>query len=279
MNEALKQYVQNITKLPTIPVTAQEIMRMIGDENATVDKLEKIISNDPAISAKILSVANSAFFGVGVKTNKLSNAIMRIGFNNVKNIALGISLMTVLGSRDADKPFDYQRLFNHSVTVGFTARLIAKEVGVSAGEEIIMNGLLHDIGYLVLNRFFPGNYKKVMDLFRQQGSLLDAEKKVLEFDHCEIGLWLAEKWGLPGGVCDAVAFHHSPSSATRHKKMVSVIHLADYLVSKRLMSPVMLDPGYPLDGSSFEILGITEDGYNEIESDLESRGALIAIEI
>src|SRR3989304_8807282 len=96
MNESLRAFVKNIRNLPTIPVIAHEVLSLLSDELLSVEKLESIVEKDPAISAKILSVANSALFGFQVSTDALSGAMMRIGFNNVKNIALGISLMTIL---------------------------------------------------------------------------------------------------------------------------------------------------------------------------------------
>src|SRR5512139_3028347 len=95
MSDSLKQHVQQITQLPTIPVVAQEILKLVHDELTSVDKLDNIIENDPPITAKILSVANSAFFGYKTPTKNIHNAILRIGFNNVRDIALGVSLMTV----------------------------------------------------------------------------------------------------------------------------------------------------------------------------------------
>jgi putative nucleotidyltransferase with HDIG domain len=114
---------------------------------------------------------------------------MRVGFDNVKNIALGISLMTVLGNGRQGNSIDYQRIFNHSIAVGFIARVIAKKLKMGTAEEMLMNGLLHDIGFLVLNRFFPDNYLKVLKELEQGKPLLDAEKEVIDFTHTDIGAW------------------------------------------------------------------------------------------
>lgn len=95
MNESLRSYIKDIKNLPTIPVIAQKILGLLGDKKLSIDSLEDIIEKDPAIAAKILSEANSAFFGFQVRTDFLRNAIMKIGFDNVRNIALGISLMTM----------------------------------------------------------------------------------------------------------------------------------------------------------------------------------------
>ncbi|MBI5664413.1 MAG: HDOD domain-containing protein [Nitrospirae bacterium] len=266
MNESLKLYVQKIKKLPTLPVIAQEILTLVGNDLTSVSRIERVVENDPAISAKILSVANSVFFGVKTQTKTLDNAIMRIGFDNLKSIALGISLMTVLQEGKRGKVFDYNRLYNHSVTVGFTARLFSKKLKLDFSDDIMINGMLHDLGYLIMNKFFPDTYRDVMALFEKERSLLDAEKSVLEFTHADIGHWLAENWKLPNSVLDTTLYHHAPSLADRNLKRVAVIHLADYITTRTMLSPTEKDPNYPFDYASLDILNITEKDVSDFEA-------------
>ncbi|MBI4847948.1 MAG: HDOD domain-containing protein [Nitrospirae bacterium] len=268
MNESLKSYVQKIRKLPTIPVIAQEILALIGDDSLSVDKLEGIVEKDPAISAKVLSVANSAFFGFKLHTDALQTAIMRVGFNNVKNVALGISLMTMLDDGRRGKSFDYQRIFNHSVSVGFTARLISRNLKMDLAEDVLVNGTLHDLGYLVMNRYFTDKYQEVLHALENEKSLLDAEKKVLDFNHTEIGSWLAEGWGLPDIVIDTNLYHHMPSRAEKNLKQIAVIHIADYITTRNILSPTEKDPNYPLDFSALDILGIAENDLKDMEESI-----------
>jgi putative nucleotidyltransferase with HDIG domain len=260
--------VQRIKNLPTIPIIAQEILSTTRSESTPVSKLEKIIENDPAISAKILSVANSAFFGVTAPAKTLGNAIMRVGFENVKNIALGISLMSVLGNGKQGKPADYQRIFNHSITVGFIARLLAKKLKAGFAEEIVMNGLLHDIGFLVLNRYFPDSYLRVMNELEKGHDLLGAEKKVMDFTHADIGAWLADQWNLPANVLESTRYHHTPALADKSEKQVAMIHVADCLASAGILSPTDTNPNFILEPAALEILGISEENLKMIETEI-----------
>jgi HD-like signal output (HDOD) protein len=116
MSDFLKKQLDKISKLPTIPVIAQEILRISSDDMSSVRALEKIVEKDPAIAAKILSVANSAAFGNRLPTKTINRAIMRIGFDNVRSIALGISLITVFGNDGKKGLLDYERIryFNES---------------------------------------------------------------------------------------------------------------------------------------------------------------------
>ena len=131
-----------------------------------------------------------------------------------------------------------------------------------------MMGMLHDLGYLVLNRYFPDKYEEVLFEFEKEQNLLYAEKKVLDFTHADIGKWFAEEWKLPDIIQDANHFHHTPSLAKRNEKHVAIIHIADYLTSKNIISPTEKDPNYPLDPYSLKILGISDNDLKDLEESL-----------
>lgn len=268
MNDSAREFVKSIKNLPTLPVIAQVVLRLIGDEKLSIESLESVIEKDPAISAKILSVANSAFFGFQVTTDMLSNAIMRIGTNNVKNVALGISLMTILDDGKRGKAFDYKRVFNHSVAVGFNARLIARNMKMKDADEGLVHGMLHDLGYLVLNRYMADRYQEVLFSIDDGLPLLEAEQKVLDFTHADIGQWLAEEWKLPEPLTDINQYHHAPSRSKHNEKAVALVHIADYLTAKNVASPIEKDPGYPLDRASLEILGLSEKDLADMEESI-----------
>ncbi len=266
MNDSLKEHVQQITELPTVPIIAQEVLNLVNSDSISVEKLETIIQNDPAISAKILSVANSAFFRVKESTKTLNNAIIRVGFDNVKNVAIGVSLMSVFYEKKHGKAIDYQRIFNHSVSVGFISKLLSDNLKLSISDEVVINGMLHDLGYMVLNRFFSDKYENVLKRMEKEESLLDAEKAVLDFSHADIGAWLADKWNLPASVSDAILNHHTPSLAKKNSKSAAVIHIADYITTRDIQGPIDKDPNYPFDHSALESLGISEKDLGDIES-------------
>ena len=257
MGENFKSHLQKIEKLPTLSETAIQILNLTNDPLLSIDELKNILERDPAISAKILSVANSAFSGFPLQTNALGDAIMRIGFNNVKSIALGISVMTLLDNGKSTA--EYKRLFNHSVTVGLTSRVVAKNLRTGIADNILIEAMLHDLGYLVLNRYFPEIFQEILSLFENEASLLDAEKNILSCTHSDIGFWLAEKWNMPDTILDAILYHHIPSLAGRNAKRVAIIHIADYIVSKNIISPIEKDTNYPLDPCSIDMLGISND--------------------
>ena len=265
MNDSLKEDVKQITKLPTVPAIAREILALVDDNKISVSRLEEIVQKDPSIAARILSVANSSFFGFKIPTTTISNAIIRIGFNNVKNIAVGISMMTVLDDGKIENRTFYRRVFDHSATVAIFTRYISESIKLGISEEILFCGLLHDIGLLVLCRYFPDQCLKVLERFENEGSLLSAEKEVLNYGHVDMGRWLAEQWTLPEMVVDTIYYHHDPSSAEKNRQHVAVTHLADYIATRNAKGVTERDPAYPFDPSSLDILGITDNDMKYLE--------------
>ncbi len=173
MKDSLKPFINKIHKLPTLPVIAREILSLDKDPLLSIDKLTSIVERDPAISAKIISTANSPFFSSLNQPANLNDAIMRIGFNTVKSIAVGISILSFMN--DSKKTTEYTRIFNHSLTVGLTARLIARKLNTGNEEDILVEGLLHDLGYLVLNRYLPDMYQSILNVCNDDTCILDVK--------------------------------------------------------------------------------------------------------
>ncbi len=266
MGDILQSCVQKIKELPTLPSTAQEILSLTSDPMLAIDRLLNIVESDPAISGKILSVANSAFFGYPVRTTKLNDAIMRIGMNNVKSIAIGISIFSFLD--DGKKTSGYMMIFNHSVAVALTAQYIAKNLNMALAEDILIDGLLHDLGFMVLHSYFPDIFREIVTSFEQGGDLLRAEKNTLSYTHGDIGFWLANKWKLPASITDTNLYHHTPSLIRRDEQRVAIVHIADYIAAKNMYSPVKKDPGFPLDHACFDILAISDNDLMEMEESI-----------
>lgn len=263
MGDPIKKLLRGIDRIPTLPETAYRILNLTDDPSVSIDNLKNIVEKDPAISAKILSVANSAFFGFPVRTNMLNDAIMRIGFDNVKNIALGISILSILD--DGKRSPYFRKLFSHSVTVGLIARLLSRNLKVGIAEDILIEGLLHDLGYLVLNKYFPETFEILLRALQNSKPLPEVEKDILGFTHAEVGYWIAEQWNLHHTVLDVTLYHHTPSLAKRHSNNVAIIHIADYIACKNILCPIVKDSYYPLDPFSLEMLKIPDDVFRDME--------------
>jgi len=270
VTEPLRLLVQKIPKLPTLPHIAREMLDRMSDDMVSVRRLEEVIENDPAMSAKILSVSNSAFFGLETPNTSVSGAIMRIGFNNVRNIALGVALMTVLDRERHEQPLDGRRIFRHSVAVAMVSKLLSDDLKFGNRDEVFVYGMLHDLGFLVMNNFFPDHYRRVMDEFAGETSLIEAEKKVLACSHADVGAWLAYQWNLPGAVSAAIRYHHAPALAhDEARKLTALVHVADWITSRSPFNVTEKGPSYPLEPSSLTLLGIGKKDLADIERGID----------
>lgn len=259
MNDSLKLHVEKITKIPTLPAIAQEILSLIDDDLVSLNKLKKVVENDPAISSRLLSIANSAYFGFGQPVKTLDTAIFRVGFDVVKNIAIGIAMMTVFERDRHQTALHYERIFNHSVSVGFISKLLSKRFKLPIADEVLICGLLHDIGLLIMSRYFPEKYQEVLQAIDKDKTLHDTEKEIFDFTHADIGFWLAEKWKLPDTVTDAILYHHVPSVAPNNLRHVAVTHIADYITSQNIIKEIDRIYSLSMEHCSLDMLGISDD--------------------
>lgn len=270
MNDSLKSYVEKINDLPSLPVIAHQILSLDDDNLVSVSRLEEIIENDPVISAKILSVANSAFYVSASPSKTLNTAIARIGFNSVRSIALGISIMTIFHDGRHPGTSDYERIFNHSVAVGLMAKLLSKIFKLNITDEIVINGMLHDVGLLILCRYFPDRYADVLNAFNKEKTLVDAEQEVFDFNHSDIGRWLADKWKLPDTVSDSILYHHAPSLAVNNQLHVATVHVADYLVDRNVIRATSQGYVTLFDDSCLDVLGMSRDDLNGVITEVRN---------
>jgi len=266
MNDSLKLFVQKITKLPTLPAIAHEILSMAGDDLISVEKLEAVVSRDPVISAKIVSLSNAAFFGYKINHGTLADAIQKIGFTNVKNIALGISLMTIFDDRHSGYDYNYGRIYRHSITTAFVAVFLAGKFKLRTENDLFLSGILHDFGLLLLTCYFPDLYRRVEEEVLERKNLLEAETAIMGFTHADIGAWLADTWKLPDTLHEVILHHHAPSLAGKYKQHVALIHIADYITSRRF-------PGLPgekarlcPDPLALFLLNVPEKNFDDVES-------------
>ncbi|HMK48683.1 MAG TPA: HDOD domain-containing protein [Thermodesulfovibrionales bacterium] len=267
MDDSLRLFVQRIRKIPTLPVIAQEVLNLTANDSVSIAKLEDVIGLDPPIASRILSVSNSVFFGTQVPNTTISNAIVRIGFDNVRHIAFGVALLTMFGDPASRNPLETKRVIKHSLSVGIIGKMLAQHLGTGDRDEVFVCGMLHDLGILVMNSCFGSLYSKVVAEIRHEKSLLAAERKVLGFTHPEIGMWLADKWNLPRHVSESIRFHHEPMSS--NNRQIALIHLADYISCKKSFEPVEKANPECLDHSVFDMLEATRADMTEIESLLD----------
>jgi putative nucleotidyltransferase with HDIG domain len=270
MNESLRILTQKIPKLPTLPPVADKIIHLINSNAAFIGSIVETIEKDPAISAKVIGFSNAAFYRMGDPVTTIRDAVMKIGFDNIKSVALGISLLTIFKSEHGGEPRDYGNIVSHSVATGLIAKEIIDILDWRDQGEVFTCGLLHDIGLLVMSACFPDIYAQIIKKFQKGIVFADVEKEVCGFSHGEIGAWLADKWNLPESIYEVVRYHHFPSKVVINPSMTAVVHVADIVAARKNYSPVSIK-GYESapDKASMKLLGITEQHIGELEARVE----------
>lgn len=208
-NEELKKLTSKIGSLPSIPTVYSRLQEAIRDPEVALDDVAKIIEQDIAMSAKVLHIVNSAFFGLCTKIESPSRAVKLLGLDTVKTLVLGVEVFTL--TTIPDDLFSSEQLWEHCMIVGALAKKIAENE--TEDQDVINNsflaGILHDIGKLVLVSLLPDQYREVKRIAKSESiPLREAEIKVFKGTHSAVGAYLIGLWGFTSPVMEAIGFHH-----------------------------------------------------------------------
>jgi putative nucleotidyltransferase with HDIG domain len=227
--QAIDDYINNLRHLPAAPKVVPELMRLLNQTDVDSSKVVKLISYDPALTANVLRICNSAYFGASVPTADLQEAVTRLGFQQVYKLVAAATGARLLGAAQTGYGLEQGELWKHSVATAVAAQLIARKLGDD--ENLVFTAaLLHDIGKIVLSHSLNGSYAKlVKETETNQQSLLDAEKKILNVNHAEVGGQLLSRWKFPPNIVAAVWFHHTPKGAGTHQRLASIVYLGNMI--------------------------------------------------
>lgn len=230
----IQDVLEKIEKLPDINGVSIRIIRMLDDKNTDIKDLSSIISLDQSLTAQLLKVCNSAYFGFSKKITSINDAVVKLGFKTVKNLTFMAITHSVFNREISGYSLESGSIWKNSVTCAVYARHLAHKAGYPEPETAFTAGLLRDIGKLVIHEYIGDCYKDIVEKVNSgEVSFSEAEKLVLGFDHTYIGAQLAKNWNLPSVLVDAIKFHHNYLGALdsdcEDLKLVAIIHIADAL--------------------------------------------------
>lgn len=223
------QHIQTGHDLLSLPQTLSEILKEAENPNFNAETLSKIILKDPALTGRVLKVANSSFYSRISNIRTVNQAVQMLGVTTVKCLALSTSIFRPEKIKK-ETGFDPQNLFNAFVSVATGSERIAQMVGYKRPEEAFIAGLLHDVGILYLLEYYPQEYRRILDHKVKAHRLSDAEKEVFGIDHAEVGFFLATRWRLPEYVSNAIRSHHSFTSMDEYETISRCVLLATLLM-------------------------------------------------
>lgn len=208
----LEQMLEN-TRLPSLPAVAMQIIQLVQNETATIQDIASVIQADPALTGKILKTVNSSFYGLSKPCGTISQALIILGLNAVKTLALGFSLVSRLKS-PMGSGFDPYTFWRRSLHTAVAAKVLAQQIEMNEYEEAFLGGLLQDMGMFILHAHDGEAYNKLLnDVGSNHRKLRLAEQEHLEFDHTEVGAELATRWRLPSLLIAPIRFHETPDGA------------------------------------------------------------------
>jgi len=258
-----------VAELPAMPSSITEVISACDDQDMTVGQLSQVVLRDQNLTANILKLANSSFYGHARRVTTVTEAVVMLGFSAIKSLAISSHTARLLSGGLPGYGLQQGELWRHSISVAFTARRLAVEVKLAPVEEAFIAGLLHDIGKTILSSYMENAFDEVTRIAQERRMPFhEVEAELLGFDHAELGAQVAAAWSFPPELEEAIRFHHSPSGATLKPALAHCVHLAD---AACMMLGVGLGADglmYGMDPLSLEVLDISPERLMQLMDDV-----------
>jgi putative nucleotidyltransferase with HDIG domain len=255
-NERLQRLVSGMKTLPSLPTLYHEVLEVMDAPDGSLDKVGKIIARDMGMTAKILQLVNSAFFGLRQHVSSPTQAVKRLGLDMVRCLILSVGIFSHFDQAQL-RALSLEALWQHSLATGVCARSLAEMENCDRKmvETAAMAGLLHDVGKLIFAANLPEQYGEALALVQaQKMTMYDAEWATLEATHAEAGAYLLGLWGLPDAIIEALALHHCPQvSPERSFGLLTVVHVANALAH----AGAATETAVPVDHEYLAALGLS----------------------
>ena len=265
--------------LPEIPSVVFELNEVIANPMSSADHIAQVVNKSPSLTALLLKIVNSSFYGLPSKIDKVSHAVTLIGTREISGLALGISILSIFKNIPKEM-IDMYSFLKHSLACGILSRILAAQKNFGQTEQLFVSGLLHDLGRLILYLYFADESRNMLSRARHNNKLLyQEERDYLGCDHAQVGKQLMDQWKLPLILENNVLYHHNPSEA-QQPIPAAIVHLSDIIVNsigigssgEQFVPPLDTAAWENLDLplSSFEtVIGQATHQFNSLESILQ----------
>ena len=258
-----KDFVKRLNKreivLPEIPSVVFELNEVIANPLSSADHIARVVNRSPSLTALLLKIVNSSFYGFPSKIDKVSHAVTLIGTREISGLALGISILSIFKNIPKEM-IDMYSYLKHSLACGILSRILAAQKNFGQTEQLFVSGLLHDLGRLILYLYFTEESRNILSRARRGNKLLyQEEHDYLGCDHAQVGKQLMEQWKLPLILENNVLYHHIPSKA-QQPIPATIVHLADIVVNSLGIGSSGERFVPPLDTAAYENLDLPLSG-------------------
>ena len=228
MNEdKIKRIMAQVKSFPGMPVTAAKLLKMLDNPDSTAAEIEEVLRYDAGLTANILKLTNSAYFGIPSKVSSVRQAIMMLGWKRLLQLVMTMCMSTVMKKPIVGYDLPQGALWRHSVAVSVAAEAVVKALKIPEAEEVFTAALLHDVGKLVLGGFVKNDMDQIKAMVAKGIAFEVAEYMVIGTDHAEIGANILKKWDFPQDLVNAVNWHHDPETCENHCTLSDIVHIAN----------------------------------------------------
>jgi putative nucleotidyltransferase with HDIG domain len=228
-NNIPNKIMKDVSSFPSMPRTGFKLRSLINKVGAPIAEIEEILRHDPGLSANVLRLANSAFFGLSTKVGSLKQAVMLLGVERLAQIAVSACMKKTMEKAAEGYEMSPGELWRHSIASANIAESLAKNRKVDGTYDVFTSALLHDIGKLVLSKFLKEELKKIKNITKNAIPMDIAEHMILGTDHAEVGALILSKWSLPSDIVNAVRWHHCPERIQTSNIKSDIVYLSNQM--------------------------------------------------
>ncbi len=273
--QAVANAIREISHIATLPEITLKIIELVESPSSTAQDLNKVISNDPALCSRILKVVNSAFYGLPGQVGSINRAIVLLGLNAVKNIAIAASLAKLFRGGSLTPEFSAKDLWTHSITTATACKMVADHQKLALADEAFLAGLIHDIGIIVEIQYDRHRLIEVLERAKPDpsgkptGDWMAAETEIFGATHQDFGQGLCEKWKFPKNFALVTGYHHRPLELAKDiRTLVCIVHVADKIAASMPGGFRMDVADTNIDPAVLESLGISAEAVAQIAAKL-----------
>ncbi len=225
----IHEIMTKVCSFPSIPGTTAKLLKLLDDPDIPASQIEETVRYDPGLTANILKLANSAYFGFASKVGSVKQAVVLLGNKRVTQLVMASCVNAIIQKPVVGYELPPGELWRHSIAVSVASEGLMKELELSTNQEVFTAALLHDVGKLILGEFVKEDLEKIEALTSEGMPFQEAEHEVLGIDHAQLGAHILKTWSLPPDIISAVRYHHDPDSAGETNTLVDIVHVADVL--------------------------------------------------
>lgn len=245
--EKSEQIKERVRDIPSLPEIVNKVIELVQNPNSSAFQLSKLISNDAGLTARVLKLVNSAYYGFPKQISSIQHSIAILGFTTIKGLVLSSSIFKVFAPKEnSGKMLDYKKLWKHSLLCAIISKQINNVLKIQDNENLFSASILHDMGKIILDQYDHGNYIMALTDCSDTDLLgnLTHEKKYCGLNHCEVGALISEHWNLPEGITETLRYHHCPQEAALdYQKTAAIVGLAN-IFTVLIEKEIELEPDY-----------------------------------